>query len=38
VPAQYAKRQVMVKASEAGRLSVLNQEGEIVACHQLVSG
>lgn len=38
VPAQYAKKRVMIKVSESGELSVLNQEGEIIAWHRLAAG
>jgi len=38
VPADYVKQRVMVKVSEDGELSVLNQQGEIIAWHRLVSG
>jgi hypothetical protein len=38
VPAQHAMQRVMVKVSERGELSVLNQEGEIIARHRLVPG
>jgi transposase len=38
VPAQYATQQVMVKVSENDELSVLNQQGEVIACHHLAIG
>jgi transposase len=38
VPANYATQQVLVRVSEAGQLSVLNQQGEVIACHRLTVG
>jgi transposase len=38
VPAQYARQQVMLKVTEGGELSVLNQQGEIIAWHPLAVG
>jgi transposase len=38
LPAAYAGQTVMVKATQEGELLVLNREGEIVACHDMVIG
>ena len=38
VPAQYATERVLVKVTEGGELSVLNQQGEIIAWHPLTVG
>lgn len=38
VPARYATERVMVKVTEGGELSVLNQQGEIIAWHPLAVG
>jgi hypothetical protein len=38
VPADYATQRVMVKASEDGEFTVLNQQGEIIACRRLAVG
>jgi hypothetical protein len=38
VPADYATQRVIVKVSENNTLTVLNQEGEIVAWHRLAEG
>jgi transposase len=38
VPAQYATERLMVRVREGGELSVLNQQGEIIAWHPLAVG
>lgn len=38
VPAEYAREPVIVKVTEGGELSVLNQQGEIIAWHPLAIG
>jgi hypothetical protein len=38
VPAQYAGQRVTVKVTEGGELSVLNQQGQIIACHPVAMG